>query len=155
MVHRVWEWDQSAGLADGGVVDVVISGNHPKVEWGQVNLFLHSNALEVKGGVERGNKTGCTMSSTTATKEALFQGSAKWSSSSRILYCKHRVTQWQHSSNAEVCFSPWIVPDLRVCSPQALRGGRTSGGGSYLCACGRGWGEHRWQSLWFVIFLYY
>ena len=87
MVHRVWEWDQSAGLTDGGVVDVVVSGNHPKVEWGQVNLFLHSNALEVKGGVERGNKTGCTMSSTTATKEALFWGSAKCSSSSRILYC--------------------------------------------------------------------
>ena len=38
-------------------------------------------------------------------------------------------------SCTQVCFSPWTVPDRRVCSPPALRGGQTSGDGSYLCAC--------------------
>ena len=62
-----------------------------------------------------------------------------------ILKLQNSILQTQRTvatqSYTEVWFSPWIVPDLRVCSPQALRGGRTSGGGSYLCACGRGWGD--------------
>ena len=46
------------GLTDGCVVDVVVSSNHAEVEWGQVHLVLHSNALEEREKEREGEREG-------------------------------------------------------------------------------------------------
>ena len=38
---------------DGGVVDVVVGGNHSQVEWRQIHLILYRNTLQHRNNVHK------------------------------------------------------------------------------------------------------